>query len=248
LRRAGLIALAVYVLCLHLVLASAILEPAWLSRARQAVRGTSGETWRPTQFWAEMIAAHRRVDGSADTGSVLVFGDSLVQGMNVNEVAENAINYGIGGDLIEGLTRRLPVYRSWSRARAVVVAIGTNDLAAHEAAAATADYERLSERVSRTVPLVMSAVLPVDERIPGCCDRFRTNGEIRKLNEGIERICAARPDCLFVDPTADLVDASGNLRPEFHEGDGLHLSPAGYRPWVSALRDAVAKAAAAPRP
>jgi hypothetical protein len=186
-RRAGLIALGLYFLCLHLLLLGAILDPYHVSRAVQLIHGTSDTAWRPTEFWSEMVAVHKRVDASA-SGAVLLFGDSLVQGMDVSAVAIDAINFGIGGDEIEGLARRLPIYHSLPGARAVVFEIGTNDLARHDAAAVAADYQRLMGDISSTAPLILSAVLPVDERVRKCCGGFRKNSEIRKLNRDIEKI------------------------------------------------------------
>jgi lysophospholipase L1-like esterase len=185
-----------------------------------------------------MVANQQRIDAQA-AGSVVIIGDSLVQGMNVNRLMPDVVNYGIAGDTIGGVAQRLLSYPSLNQARAIIVAIGINELAEHDADEAAAAYRRLMALLPEGVPIIASAVLPVDEPHLRFPDRFRSNAQIKRLNAGIAKICAARAGCSFVDAGATLADAGGNLRREFHDGDGLHLSAAGYGPWVAALRAAL---------
>ena len=89
------------------------------------------------------------------------------------------------------------------------------------------------------VPVVVSAVLPTDQSATG----HKRNARIADLNEGLARLCAARGRCYWVDSAAKLVDAAGNLDLRYHDGDGVHLSQAGYAVWMADLRTALAAAA-----
>src|SRR5262245_21550491 len=60
--------------------------------------------------YQQIQAFQIKVDGNVPDGSVLFFGDSLVQGLCVVAVTPNAVNFGIGGDTTAGLLDRLPHY------------------------------------------------------------------------------------------------------------------------------------------
>jgi lysophospholipase L1-like esterase len=232
-RRIAIIALVAYALLLHAALVLAVLRP---ERVRAMLR--LDDPSQPSEFWLTMVATQQRIDAQA-AGSVVIIGDSLVQGMNVNRLMPDVVNYGIAGDTIGGIAQRVQSYPSLPQARAIIIAAGINELAEHDADEAAAAYGRLMALLPEDVPIIASAVLRVDEAHLRFPNRFRSNDQIRRLNAAIAQLCAARAGCSFVDAGAALVDASGNLRREFHEGDGLHLSAAGYGPWVAALRAAL---------
>jgi lysophospholipase L1-like esterase len=229
-----------YVLFLHALLGFAILLP---ERMRSAL-GLDDPS-RPSEFWQDMVASQQRIDTQA-AGSVVILGDSLVQALNVNRLMPGVVNYGIAGDTIDGVIRRLPAYRSLSQARAIILAVGINDLVEHDAEAAASSYGRLLALLPDGVPVITSAVLPLDEPHLHLRGAFRSNSEIKRLNAAIAVACAARAGCSYVDAGPALVEASGNLRAEFHEGDGLHLTAAGYAPWIAALRAALVERGVTP--
>jgi lysophospholipase L1-like esterase len=192
----------------------------------------------PTAFWSESVAYQLRLDPTAEH-AVFFIGDSLVQSLHVGGIVAAAVNYGIGGDTIGGVRRRLPLYHSLATARAIVLAIGANDLLTRDAAAASSDYEALVSELPAGVPLILSAVLPVDQQAVGNQLRRLTNGEIMRLNATIERLCAQRKKCIFLDVGAELRDREGRLARAFQVGDGVHLNAAGYRIWSAALSRAL---------
>jgi lysophospholipase L1-like esterase len=228
------LAAVAYLLILHAAVLVLLVSPTAAEWATKSLRGRPSG-WEAPQFWQQMVVFHQRLDRTLDH-AVLFFGDSLVQSLDVSAVADRAANYGIGADTIEGMMHRLTVYQSIPRARAVVLAIGINDLLLHDAASVAADYARLIDEFPQEVPLVLSLVLPVEEAALRYKAPFRNNSEIRSLNARISGFCRMHARCTVSDVSSDLVDARGNLRREFHEGDGLHLSAEGYRVWISALR------------
>lgn len=187
-----------------------------------------------TEHYRRMMIYHKYMDGSVPEGAVLFIGDSITQGLCVIAVHALAVNYGIGSDTTVGVLERLPVYQSMERAAAVVIAIGVNDLSRRDNAAILENYKKIMAAVPPQIPLLFSAVLPLDERDKP--DEEKKNGRIRELNQGLEALCAQDARCVFLDSTPSLIDESGNLNPAYHTGDGVHLNTAGYALWIRDLR------------
>src|SRR5450432_2394781 len=114
-----------YIAALHALVVVLIVRPAWVGTILEHAGLKS-----PAQFYEERLAAHLLTDRVVPAGAVVFVGDRQVQGLDVASVASVAVNYGIGGDTTVGVLRRLPLYASLTRARAVVLEVGTNDLAA----------------------------------------------------------------------------------------------------------------------
>ena len=66
---------------------------------------------------------------------------------------------------------------------------------------------------------------------------------IQPLNRELEARVRNRLGSRWVDAGPRLADAAGQLRAEFHDGDGLHLNSAGNAVWIAELRAALAAAA-----
>lgn len=190
-----------------------------------------------TEHYTRMMKYHVYMDGSVPAGAVLFVGDSITQGLCVAAVCDRGVNYGIGSDTTVGVLERLPKYGSIDRARAVVVAIGVNDLSRRDNDAILENNRKIAGTVAGSAPLVFSAVLPVDERVNP--ENAGVNGRIRELNRGLAKVCAETRGCRMVDVTGALADDTGSLAPENHVGDGVHLSDKGYTLWIAALRDAL---------
>jgi lysophospholipase L1-like esterase len=220
---AGKVAAWTYLAVLHLGLAYFALSP----------EGRAGLYWRfppredQTAAWHRMVGAQARLDATVEPGSIVFIGDSGVQSLNVAAISPRSINYGIGGDTTFGVKSRLPHYKSLASAQAVVLLIGSNDLAESDATSTGGRYAELLTALPRGPKLVLIAVLPVDEAIAR--GTKRTNRAIGELNLLIRRLCENRPSCVVVDAGPELRDGAGNLRRELHVGDGLHLNAAGYR-------------------
>ncbi len=192
-----------------------------------------------TEHYRRMMIYHLRIDGNVPVGAVVFIVDSITQGLCVAAVCERAVNYGIGSDTTLGVMNRLPQYGSLSRAAAVVIAIGVNDLSRRDNDAIVENYRKMIELIGDKAPVIFSAVLPLDERVETVgADR---NERIIALNEALERLCREK-GCAFVDVRQALVDETENLAPEFHVGDGVHPNAAGCALWIEGLKHAVDKA------
>lgn len=189
-----------------------------------------------TEHYTRMLRYHRRMDGHVPDGSVVFLGDSLTQGLCTDAVAQPSVNYGIGSDTTVGVLGRLDAYsNSLSRASAVVLAIGVNDLLFRENREIAENYRRILERLPTDTPVVCSTLLPINEHTYAKGTPV-SNARIAELNGLLRNQCAKFPRCVFVDAGPQLVDSNGHLRASLEDGDGIHLNAAGNRIWAEVLR------------
>lgn len=198
---------------------------------------------RISPHYKTMVTYHQRMDDSVPDGAVIFIGDSITQGLAVAAVTPLAVNYGIGKDTTVGVLDRIPLYRSLARAEAVVLAIGVNDLRQRDNAEILANFKSILERIPSNVPVIISAILPVDLRI---WPEPNHNQRIQQINAELDLLCDTYPTATFVDSRARLVesdqtDPAQNLAAQHHIGDGIHLSTAGYAVWIEDLRAALGR-------
>jgi len=146
----------------------------------------------------------------------------------------NPVLNGIGSDTTIGVLKRLSVYESIARCRAVVLAIGINDLARRSDQEIVENYKEIISAIPSNVAVVFSAILPVDERADEKLLGY--NRRIREINEAARQFCFSSSRCRFINSGTELTDSSGNLAPEYHAGDGVHLNVKGYAVWIGNLR------------
>lgn len=209
----------------------AVFEP----RLYQAARGVFGlpKQTEMNDAWAFAVSHQMRLDRTVRPEDVLVIGDSHVQGMNVAMLDSKAVNMGIGGDTSRGVFTRLAQFQSDESVSAIILAVGLNDLIYRSPMEAIENIVAVLQMAS--APVILSAVLPVDEAVLPSRIPF-TNALIRELNEGFADACSE--NCFFVKTPDALISADGNLKQ--HEGDGIHLNPRGYALWVESLKTALA--------
>ena len=232
-RRTIYFLLGAYLVLLHLALLIVLLKPGVILRLRSAIHLYRPET---DSCYDTRLTFQLRVDSCVPPSSVLFFGDSITEGLCVSAVTEAGINFGIGSDTTLGLLRRIPRYHSLSQARAVVLAVGANDIERRSNEEIVENMRKIAALIPRQIPVVVSAVLPVDEN----SQRNRRNDRIEELNRLLKDYCSSRQYCLFVDSGAKLKDSSGNLAPRYHIGDGVHLSREGYFVWIDDLKKTLA--------
>ncbi len=231
----------IYLIGIHVLLAVVLVKSDFIDRV-QVRLGTQQAELSPeiTEYFLGMLRYHKRMDGNVPDGSVVFIGDSITQGLCVSAVASPSVNYGIEGDTTLGVLQRLPDYRSIDRASAVVLAIGINDMKRRSNDEILENYRLIIEKIPKTIPIVFSAVLPLDEESRE--EWQGRNHRIRQLNSSIQRLANIDSRVFFVDAGALLIDASGNLADKFHDGDGIHLNSQGNAIWINALRDGIHRA------
>jgi len=224
----------------HVILVSFVvvtgMVSAFAERSPQALPG-DGELG---EHFQRMTTYHGRMDGNVPEGAVLFIGDSITQGLCVAAVCEHGVNYGIGSDTTAGVLDRLHLYPSIARAAAVVLAIGVNDLGRRDNEFILENLREILTLLSEHVPVVVSAVLPLDETVKTV--GVNRNARIVELNASIASLCGEFPSSVFVDATPLLLDDAGNLAASNHVGDGVHPNTRGYEIWIKVLCEGLAKA------
>lgn len=127
-------------------------------------------------------------------GAVVLIGDSMTQRLCVSTVAPCSVNYGIGSDMTVGGLNHLPEYKSLGRASAVVLAIGSNDIRFRSNTDILHNYSEIVAQLPKDTPVIVSAVLPVDQEIHEWHEANRSR--IEPLNAKLEA-SARRTDNLF---------------------------------------------------
>lgn len=160
-------------------------------------------------------------------GDIVLLGDSITENIPLEGVDLPIVNLGIGGDNTFGLVTRVSHYDALDKASCIMVNVGVNDVPFRPIPDMWHNYDVLLDTLPVEVPVIVNGVLPVDRE--GFQPRIDT------FNQGLVDLAAQHSKVLFVDATSELVDEAGRLRPEFHTGDRLHLSEAGYAVWRNFL-------------
>jgi lysophospholipase L1-like esterase len=187
--------------------------------------------------YVRYVEIHVEADALATPGAVVFIGDSILATLPVHTLASNAINFSIGGDTTTGVLYRIPRYSSIQQAKAIVLSVGINDIGKNSNANIIQRYQQILALLPPHIPIVFNCVLPIDQRV----FTARDNGRIRSLNQMIQAMPRGNRRLVIVDCYDDLLDASGNLNPAYHTGDGLHLNPEGQQVLCAALRLALAE-------
>lgn len=223
-----------YVIGLHLALGALVVKTDFLTRVSHRLVEAAGTDEFDDNYrrWASAFA---RSDAYARPGALVFLGDSIMRDLDTSSIARHTLNMAIPGETTARLLDRMQTYRSVKTARGVVVGVGLNDLFYRSVPEAVANYSKIIAEVPEGTPLIVTAPLPVDERVQ---NTFR-NDDIRRLRGAIAALCGERRGCHFVDPSPRLIDDTGNLAADKHDGDGIHLSAVGHDAYWNVVNAAV---------
>jgi hypothetical protein len=185
---------------------------------------------------AVVMPYYDRMMAVAPSGTVVFIGHSLIQQMPVHACSPFGQNYGYGGENSRRLCIRLNRLGSASllkRAGAVVLMTGFCDLFetniyypnGHAEAAATVGtiYEiKLAPWITgKWVIIKQPPICETTIGVPGI------NAAITLMNAAIEAaMVGTSAQVAFVEVPSGLTDTDGNLKAEYHNGDGQHWSKA----------------------
>lgn len=226
----------VYLIIIHVSLVVILAKTDFISRVISRI-GFENNASELTPYFYTMLTHHKWMDGSVPIGAIIIIGDSITQGLAVSAVSANSVNFGIGSDTTVGVLERLPDYKSLSRARAIILAIGVNDLRRRSNDAIVNNYKKILNQLPINIPIIASAILPIDEEIKN--KRGLNNNRISALNIAIRSLGESHKNVYFANPTKQLIDSDNNLLDLYHVGDGVHLNTRGYDVWIRELRKAL---------
>ncbi len=244
------IIIILYVIFLHLVIAILLVKTDFTIRAGKTL-GWLPPAERSVEFYHQMMTlAGQGMPVRGD--EIVILGDSIMAALPPHDIGPHIRNLAVGGMTTHTLQELLSLLPALATARGAIIGIGVNDLKYRSPEIIAHDFTALLGRLPSTLPLILVAILPVDERNTAIRSRsYLRNQPIITLNAHIEHACQARPLCRFLDNAQAMADSAGNLRNPYHIGDGWHLSSAGNQVLVENLRVVLAQwpeSATAPRP
>lgn len=223
--------------CIHVLLLIVLLKTDFIPRVGHKLGITINQS-EISDFYNRLLIYHTKIDKSVPPGAIVFIGDSIMQGICVSAIASPSVNYSISGDTTYGVLKRLAVYSSIENASAVVIAIGVNDMEFRSNTEILRNYSAMSKLIPKKVPVIFSAVLPIDENVLD--KRLRRNqNRIKKLNSQLQKLVAKSENRFFVDVGPLLIDTKGDLADKFHVGDGVHLSEYGNTVLINQLKKAI---------
>ncbi len=184
--------------------------------------------------WEKNIKRFEERDKTAPppTGKILFLGSSSIVRWNTGKLFPNhtTINRGFGGsqisDSLEFADRILLPYRP----KTIVFYAGDNDIASGESAQQVVDdYKALIAKVHDKLPktkFVFVAIKPSTKR------RNLWN-KMKRANEAIAELSKSDQRLEYLDIATPMLSPDGTPKKQLLAGDGLHLSPQGYKLWTS---------------
>lgn len=172
------------------------------------------------------------------TGAIVFVGNSITEGGNWSEMfpGKNILNRGIGGDVSEGVFKRLDEIIRHQPSK-LFICIGTNDIAR----GITQDviiqnYRAILETVKTQSPdtkIYVQSVLPVGGNVV----TGHSNEKIVPLNTELKKLCSEMK-IPYIDLHSSFTDQTGYLNPVY-TNDKLHLMGKGYLVWKRLIEDYV---------
>lgn len=182
-----------------------------------------------TQRYRSLHGFYKQQARQISAGDYVFLGDSLVQAWNLTRFP--ALNLGIGGDTLAGLTGRISEYQNLDKARLVLL-IGINDLLhGNELREFNADLNALSSVLGQNSSLVWLALLP---------NNVVAMKRIKAANKLIEAACQSLAGCSYIDLSASITGLDGQIIEHYFQGDGLHMNAKAYRILSKELKKALA--------
>lgn len=166
----------------------------------------------------------------ASTDDFLLFGDSITQGLNHNNISFDHTNLGIGGDTVKRIMERV-ISTDISMYKGIYFFGGVNDiLVGHSGANISKD---ISDAINYIAP--RAKVLYVSEVfIPNERAIFVNGGGLDSINANIASYCAKFTNCHLITLPEGLT-INKVLKKDMSICDGTHLNGAGYALWKAQL-------------
>ncbi len=208
-----------YAVALHLLLAILLFRPGIVDEQRWRLGLTPPE---PSAFATQTHQMYRAIDRQAKSGASLLIGDSHFQRMPADLLPKAALNFGIGGDTLRHMVKRVNEYQSLGDASAIFIWAGYNDLIRRGPEEVARDMEKLMIALPDDKTVYLLGLPPVKEK-----DAQKvSNAAIETLNDRLAKRCL-KP-CRYVEIGSILSDANGALATDYDSGDGIHLNRTGY--------------------
>ena len=147
-----------------------------------------------------------------------------------------AINRGFGGSTIPEINNYVDRIVTKYKPSRIVFYAGTNDIAeGHSGKQVSADFQTFLRKIQSALP--DTEVYFISMSMAPCRERFAS--EYDAGNSLIHSLAEHTAHCHYIDVTAAMHDANGNLRQDYFGADRLHMTADGYRVWTPLIRQAL---------
>lgn len=219
------------VYALILILAGCVGYTLCDSKVDKAIRYKLGiSATELTPYYYELLAIQERQDLQVISGSTIMIGDSITQGL----IYPRFVNYGIGSDTTHGVLNRIEKYKSLNKAKNIILMIGVNDLKRRSDVEILQNYLEILDKLPSS-KLIVFSILPVNEEMVSKNPQMN-NARIKKINQRIAELCSQKK-IKFIDLSEFYLDENGFLDKKYHVGDGIHLNDDGYKIWIKHLNE-----------
>ncbi|WP_082497750.1 SGNH/GDSL hydrolase family protein [Pseudorhodoferax sp. Leaf267] len=201
--------------------------------SRPAARATAVVDTR----WKDSFDAFAEADQkqAPKAGGILFVGSSSIRLWNDLETQfgdEPVVKRGFGGSRMLDVTAHVDLLVLPYKPRLVVVYAGDNDLAeGRTPIEVLASFTQFVERVRAALPDTRIAYLSIK---PSPL-RATLMPQAIETNALIEKYSASVPNLDYIDIYSRMLDAEGKPRADLYGADSLHMNPAGYAVWKSAI-------------
>ncbi len=194
----------------------------------------------PSSRWESAIQKFEQQDKKSppEKGGVLFIGSSSIRNWDLGKYfpKQNYINRGFGGSQIADSTHFAPRIIHPYRPRVVVLYAGDNDIAKGKSPEQVAkDYAAFAKTIHQELPKTRIVFIAIKPSLK----RWNLVEKMRDANRRIEALIEQDQRQAYVDIDKPMLGDDGMPRKELFASDGLHLSPAGYKLWVSLVRPAL---------
>lgn len=188
------------------------------------------EHFEASIYYKQSIAYHKRQALSIDSHTTVLFGDSMLDGIN-HSLLGNAVNFSIGGDKSGTLKDRLTLYPEIGQANTIIFNIGINDLPSQAPLTIASNINQIMHFVAKKNQIWLG-VLPITKMY---AEEHKIDlGNLHALNKKIEQLCQTQRSCTYNRPPQKLLTRAGFLSPH-HTTDGIHLNKSGYDIWTKSI-------------
>lgn len=186
--------------------------------------------------WEKSIQAFEAQDkdNPPAEGGVVFVGSSSIRGwktLNTDFPHANAIGRGFGGSqLIDSVIYAHRIVTPY-KPRAVVIYAGDNDIASGKSPGRVLDdFTELVRTIQATSEARIGYIA-----IKPSIRRWEMWPQMKQANALIERFAKRSTGVDYLDIATPMLGQDGKPKSELFVQDGLHLTPAGYELWVSAI-------------
>ena len=193
-------------------------------------------------YYDKKVAAFAVENANYSKGQIVFIGDSITDLCHLDnyyqDLPKKAYNRGIGGDVTDGVYRRLQVSLYDIEPSEIVLMIGINDINLGKSTdEIVTNYKNILDDIKVHLPttkLFAMSILPMNEDMGYFSDIDAQNQKVIAANSRIKPLVEEK-EYAYVDLFSNVKNENGRLTKEYSI-DGIHLSDAGFKVWADMVK------------